>query len=88
MRSRVAFSIVMLLVASLLALPASTSAQVATLRTPGPEAVAGEAPVEPIEGQEAILAFVGCLRENGLDIPDPQFGPEGVPPTDALRGSE
>ena len=52
-------------------------AQVATLSTPGPEATA-EATAEQVDGEDAVLEFVACLRENGLDIPDPQFGPEGI----------
>ena len=69
---------VVLLGALLTLLPMGASAQVATLRTPGPDAAASEAPAEDVDGEDAILAFVGCLRENGLDIPDPQFGPDGV----------
>ena len=57
--------------------PLAAGAQVATLRTPDPDAAATEAPAEAIEGEEAILEFVACLRENGLDLPDPQFGSEG-----------
>ena len=56
---------------------AAASAQVATLATPDPEAGATEAPAEPVDGEEAILELVACLRDNGLDLPDPQFGPEG-----------
>lgn len=65
----------------------AVSAQVATLATPGPED-ASAPPVEDLDGEEAILRFVGCLRENGIDLPDPQFGPEGVrfaDPTALLR---
>jgi hypothetical protein len=52
-------------------------AQVATLRTPDPDAEASSAPSEELDGEEAILAFVACLRDNGIDLPDPQFGAEG-----------
>lgn len=52
-------------------------AQVATLRTPDPDAEASTAPSEELDGEEAILAFVACLRDNGIDLPDPQFGAEG-----------
>ncbi len=69
---------VMLLAALMTLLPMGANAQVATLRTPGPDTAASEAPAEDVDGEDAILEFVGCLRENGLDIPDPQFGPEGV----------
>jgi len=67
-----------LLVAAILLLTASAvSAQVATLGTPAPDAVATDAPPEEMDDEQAILDLVACLRENGLDIPDPQFGPEG-----------
>jgi hypothetical protein len=56
---------------------AGTSAQVATLQTPGPDAETTAAPAEELDGEEAILAFVACLREHDIDIPDPQFGAEG-----------
>lgn len=52
-------------------------AQVATLATPDPEAESTQAPSEAIDDEQAILDLVACLRVNGLDIPDPQFGPEG-----------
>ncbi len=57
----------------------SVAAQgVATLRTPGPDAQATEAPAEEsVDGQEAILAFAGCMRDAGIDFPDPQFGVGG-----------
>mgnify|MGYP001822855156 CR=1 FL=1 len=52
-------------------------AQVATLATPDPDAEATEQPSEVLDDEQAILDLVACLRDNGLDIPDPQFGPEG-----------
>lgn len=53
-------------------------AQVATLRTPDPYAEPSEPPSEERDDQEAILQFVACLRDNGIDIPDPQFGIAGT----------
>ena len=61
-----------------LAMFAGVGAQVTTLRTPDPDAEASPAPVAvELEGQEAILAFASCMRDNGIDIDDPQFGPGG-----------
>lgn len=60
-----------------LLLAAPAAAQVATLATPDPDAEPTAAPLEEIDGEQAILDLVACLRENGLDIPDPQFGPDG-----------
>lgn len=69
---------VALLMLSLVLLLASTAAgQVATLATPNPDAPASAAPAEAVDEEQAILDFVACLRDNGLDLPDPQFGPEG-----------
>ncbi len=61
----------------IVSLGSAAGAQVATLATPDPNAEATEVPAEAIDGEQAILDFVTCLRDNGLDIPDPQFGPDG-----------
>lgn len=67
----------LLALALLLTLASAAAAQVATLATPDPDAAATEAPAEDVDGEQAILDLVACLRENGIDIPDPQFGPDG-----------
>lgn len=66
-----------LLLALALLTASPVAAQVATLGTPAPDATATEAPAEEFDDEQAILDLVACLRENGIDIPDPQFGPEG-----------
>jgi hypothetical protein len=53
------------------------TAQVATLATPAPESGVSAATEAPVDGQEGILEFVACLREQGIDVPDPQFGLDG-----------
>lgn len=58
-------------------LGAPAAGQVATLATPDPDAEATEAPAQEFDDEQAILDLVACLRENGLDIPDPQFGADG-----------
>jgi hypothetical protein len=63
--------------AFVLALSTAASAQVASLETPAPNAGASAAPADAIDGEQAILDFVSCLNDNGLDLPDPQFGPDG-----------
>ena len=78
MKKRLPLSLTILSALLVLLIAASAYAQVATLRTPGPDAAPSEAPAEAVDGEEAILEFVSCLRDNGLDLPDPQFGPEGV----------
>jgi hypothetical protein len=77
MRRLHALALLVLTLTLTLAMATAALAQVATLSTPGPDAIASEVPAEA-DGEEAILEFVGCLRENGLDMPDPQFGPDGI----------
>jgi hypothetical protein len=77
MKKRLTLTLPLLLTSLLLVFVVGASAQVATLRTPDPEAAASEAPTEELDGQEAILAFVACLRDNGIDVPDPQFDAGG-----------
>ena len=56
------------------------TAQVASLvspdETPAPDAV--EAVLEFADRDEAILAYAQCLRDNGLDVDDPQAGAGGA----------
>jgi hypothetical protein len=50
-------------------------AQVATLGDPDTDAEPTPAPVaEELEGQEAILEWAACMRENDIEMADPQFG--------------
>lgn len=76
MRRRTAALPLLTLLLTLL-LGSGTAAQVATLATPDPEAQATAAPAEEVDDEQAVLDLVACLRDNGLDIPDPQFGPDG-----------
>ena len=71
---RSALAATSLAVALTLAITAGASAQVATLvspdETPAPDgAVATE--IEFADGEEAILAFAQCMRDNGVDMDDP-----------------
>jgi hypothetical protein len=38
--------------------------------------------------KEALLAFAKCMREHGIDMPDPQFGEGGLVTQKGMRGSE
>jgi hypothetical protein len=54
------------------------AAQVATLAEPDPDAEATPAAeVLELDGQEAVLEWAACMRENGIDMDDPQFGAGG-----------
>jgi hypothetical protein len=77
MKRRRAAALPLLTILLALLLSASAAAQVATLATPDPETEATEAPPKAVDDEQAILDLVACLRENGLDIPDPQFGADG-----------
>jgi hypothetical protein len=57
-----------------LCLVASASAQVATLRTPDPDAEPSPTPAVELESEDALLTFSECMREHGVDLPDPRFG--------------
>jgi hypothetical protein len=72
------WSIALLVLAVLLTavLGAAASAQVATLGSPAPEASAVPASPTP-DGQETLLAWAACMRENGVEMDDPRFGLEG-----------
>jgi hypothetical protein len=60
------------------ALIGSTAAQVATLAEPDPNAQETAAPVsEDLDGQEAILDWAQCMRDNDIDMDDPRFGIDG-----------
>lgn len=52
-------------------------AQVATLG-PLPEEEASAAPIEELNEQDAMLAWAGCLRDNGIEVTDPVFDAAGV----------
>jgi hypothetical protein len=56
------------------------SAQVATLVSPdeSPEPEAVEAVLEFDDPGEAMLAYAQCLRDNGIDVDDPQAGSIGA----------
>ena len=50
---------------------AGPGASVATLDEPGAsQAAASSAPTDP---QEAFLAYAQCMRDNGIDMPDPEI---------------
>lgn len=53
-------------------------AQVATLGSPPPEAEASPAPAEVLGEQDAMLAWAGCMRDNGVEVTDPVFDASGA----------
>ena len=53
-------------------------AQVATLGSPPPEAEASPAPAEALGEQDAMLAWAGCMRDNGVEVTDPVFDASGA----------
>jgi hypothetical protein len=43
----------------------------------GDGTAAPTATTEPLDQEEALLAFAACMRENGVDMPDPQVDENG-----------
>lgn len=78
-KTRIALALPALTLTMLIMLSGAVSAQVATLRTPDPDAQASEAPGEEVDSEDALLGFAACMRDNGIDFPDPQFGVGGGP---------
>ena len=51
---------------------------IATLASPGPDAAATAAPTETeTDPAQAMLDFTQCMRDHGIDMPDPQFTGDG-----------
>jgi hypothetical protein len=67
--------------ASLLSLTIASGvgAQVASLATPEPAPDASPSPAVATadDPQAALLAFAQCMRDHGIDMPDPQFSADG-----------
>ena len=55
-------------------LGAGAAGQVASLGTPDPGASPSPHPGAADDPQDSMLSFSGCMREHGIDLPDPQFG--------------
>jgi hypothetical protein len=58
---------------------ASAAPSVASLDDPGAttDPNASPSPSAPTDPQEAFLAYAECMREHGIDMPDPQVSDEG-----------
>ncbi len=64
----------------------SSGSEVASLATSGPAAASAAPSTGPVDFQESLLKYTQCLRDNGLDVPDPQFGADGRPQFGAGAG--
>ena len=60
------------------AAPALAADGVATLGSPPPEEGAGSAPTPPQDPMDGLLDFAACMREHGVEMPDPQMSGDGV----------
>jgi hypothetical protein len=60
-----------------LALAGPAAAQVATLSDPASDDEATPAPAA-VAGEEALLEFAACMRDNGIEFDDPRFGAGGT----------
>ncbi len=77
--TRPAISATPIAMALTLALTVGASAQVASLADPdeSPDPATAETALEFEDQDEAMLAFAQCLRDNGIDVDDPQAGTSG-----------
>ena len=55
--------------------PGSNPSSVASLDDPS--AAPSSGPAASVDPEEAMLAFAECMRDNGIDMPDPQVGGNG-----------
>ncbi|CAB4702499.1 MAG: hypothetical protein F2934_00350 [Actinobacteria bacterium] len=55
---------------------AASTAKVASLSS-GPAGTDATASTEPLSDQASIVKFASCLRDEGLDVPDPKFDANG-----------
>lgn len=56
---------------------AAGTAGVATLESANPAADASAEPSASLDPEAAALAFAKCMREHGIDVPDPEVSGEG-----------
>ena len=56
---------------------ASAAPSVASLDDPAASGDPSASPSAPTDPQEAFLAFAECMREHGIDMPDPEVTDEG-----------
>jgi hypothetical protein len=56
---------------------AANPSGVASLASQSPDPEASAAPQASVDPEEAALAFAQCMREHGVDMPDPQVGSNG-----------
>ena len=69
-------SLLVALVLLAAAMGAAASAQVATLGSPAP--AASEVPETPgPDGQQGLIDWAACMRDNGVEMDDPRFGLDG-----------
>jgi len=74
---RVAVLLTVAVVASA-ANPALGSDGVATLGSPPPVGGDAATPAPAVEPMDAMLDFAACMRDHGIDMPDPQAGGDGA----------
>jgi len=56
---------------------AANPSGVASLASASPDPEASTAPEASVDPEDAALAFAQCMREHGVDMPDPQVGSNG-----------
>lgn len=67
---------------------AAATPGVATLDDPEASGSPGASPSASLNPQDAFLAYAQCMRENGVDMPDPQVSEDGSGDTRVTIGAE
>jgi hypothetical protein len=75
----VPFALVLVATVALVACTGGTAnpSGVASLASQSPAAASSTEPEASVDPEDAALAFARCMREHGVDMPDPQVGSNG-----------
>lgn len=76
-RSKLGAGALLAILAAFAASPALATDGVATLGSPPPDEEQGVAAVAPVDPMEAMLDYAACMREHGIDMPDPNMNGGG-----------
>ena len=76
-RSRAAAALLLAAISALAASPVFATDGVATLGSPPPDDEQATGVVPPVDPMDAMLDYAACMRDHGMDMPDPQGDPGG-----------
>lgn len=76
-RSKLAAGALLAILTAFAASPVLAADGVATLGSPPPDDEQSAAAVAPVDPMEAMLDYAACMREHGIDMPDPNMNGGG-----------